>query len=64
MIRNHKLRCGVFTQHHVDQLDFDKTPYQLMKDLYPKDDEQKIRSQLARFGVTEGENARERETEA
>ena len=54
----------MFTQHHVDQLDFDKTPYQLMKDLYPKDDEQKIRSQLARFGVTEGENARERKTEA
>ena len=25
-----------------------------MRDLYPKDDEQKIRSQLARFGVTEG----------
>lgn len=25
-----------------------------MKDHYPKDEEQKLRSQLARFGVTEG----------
>ena len=54
MIRNHKLRCGVFTQHHVDQLDFNKTPLELMHDHYPKDEEQKLRSQLARFGVNEG----------
>lgn len=54
VIRNNKLRCAIFTQHHLDQLDFTKTPLQIMKDHYPKDEEQKLRSQLARFGVTEG----------
>ena len=53
MIRNHKLRCAVFTQHHLDQLDFNRTPLQIMQDHYPKDEEQALRSQLARFGVNE-----------
>ena len=44
----------MFTQHHLDQLDFTKTPLQIMKDHYPKEEEQHLRSQLARFGVTEG----------
>ena len=54
VIRNHKLRCAVFTQHHLDQLAFTKTPLQIMKDHYPTEEIPQLRSQLARFGVTEG----------
>lgn len=44
----------MFTQHHLDQLDFTKSPLQIMKDHYPSAEIPQLRSQLARFGVTEG----------
>lgn len=50
--RNRKIRVAKFSQHHVDQLNMQMTPLEHMKSKYPKQDEQDLRAQLGRFGLS------------
>lgn len=50
--RNNKLRVGLFTQHHVDQLDLTTSPVGFLMAHHPGLSEQEYRSQLGAFGIT------------
>lgn len=50
--RNNKLRVGLFTQHHVDQLDLSMSPVGFLMSQHPGLSEQEYRSQLGAFGIT------------
>eukprot|EP01012_Entosiphon_sulcatum_P010372 TRINITY_DN1604_c0_g1_i1.p1 TRINITY_DN1604_c0_g1~~TRINITY_DN1604_c0_g1_i1.p1 ORF type:complete len:737 (+),score=215.36 TRINITY_DN1604_c0_g1_i1:293-2212(+) len=56
VIRNGKCRIARFTQHHVDQLQLQKTGLEVLAQNYPQADPQALRAQLGRFGLT-GEKA-------
>jgi ATP-binding cassette subfamily F protein 3 len=49
--RHHNLRLAYFSQHHMDSLDLALTPLQHMTVAFPKEKEQVLRVQLARFGI-------------
>merc|ERR1712216_131688 len=53
------VRISLVNQHHADQLDLRKTPLQFMLDKFPgngsNEHELKLRSHLAKCGVTGGE---------
>jgi len=49
--RHKNLRMSVFTQHHVDQLDLEKTPLQHLMDLFPGQRELDVRKHLGSFGL-------------
>eukprot|EP01119_Soliformovum_irregulare_P018375 TRINITY_DN5610_c0_g1_i2.p1 TRINITY_DN5610_c0_g1~~TRINITY_DN5610_c0_g1_i2.p1 ORF type:complete len:550 (+),score=179.93 TRINITY_DN5610_c0_g1_i2:408-2057(+) len=49
---NPKIRVAKFTQHHVDQLDLQKTPLQFFQDMYKEAKHQEIRKHLGSMGVT------------
>lgn len=50
--RNFHLKMALFTQHHIDQLDYYQSPLEYIRTKYPKIDENEARSQLARYGIT------------
>lgn len=47
-----KLRVGRFTQHHVDQLDMNKTPLGWFQDMYKDAKHQTIRKHLGQMGIS------------
>eukprot|EP01116_Phalansterium_solitarium_P020532 TRINITY_DN6094_c0_g1_i3.p1 TRINITY_DN6094_c0_g1~~TRINITY_DN6094_c0_g1_i3.p1 ORF type:complete len:864 (-),score=265.72 TRINITY_DN6094_c0_g1_i3:66-2657(-) len=52
MIRvNPKARIARFSQHHVDQLDMKKSPFDWFKDMYPETPPQEIRKHLGGMGL-------------
>ena len=57
--RSPGVRISLVNQHHADQLDLRKTPLQFMLDKFPgngsNEHELKLRSHLAKCGVTGGE---------
>ena len=51
VLRNPNCRVAMFSQHHVDQLDMDKSSLEFMIDRYPGHTLQHIRSLLSRYGL-------------
>jgi ATP-binding cassette, subfamily F, member 3 len=49
MRRTGKLRVGYFSQQQEEELDFEATPFELMRRLMPLDPPVKVRAQLGRF---------------
>jgi ATP-binding cassette subfamily F protein 2 len=49
---HNKLRIAWYNQHTVDQLDMELSPLRYMRNLYPEEGEEVVRSWLGRFGVT------------
>jgi ATP-binding cassette subfamily F protein 3 len=52
LYRHGRLRIGLFTQHHVDQLDLSLSPLQLLQQRFPGNTEEEYRHQLGAFGVS------------
>lgn len=50
--RNPKLRIGIFTQHHIDQLDLTMSAVAFLAKRFPGRSEQEYRSHLGSFGIT------------
>ncbi|KAG5462447.1 MAG: hypothetical protein BJ554DRAFT_5098, partial [Olpidium bornovanus] len=50
--RHGRLRIGLFTQHHVDQLDVNVSSVQFMAKKWPGRQEEEYRAHLGRFGIT------------
>ena len=48
-----KMRVGYFAQHQADELDLEATPITELARRRPKDSQEQIRSQLARFGFSQ-----------
>ncbi len=51
--RHRKLKIGYFAQHQADELDFDDTPVQALARRRPGDIDERLRSQLCRFGFSQ-----------
>jgi hypothetical protein len=49
--RNGRLRMGRFSQHHVDQLELDKTPLEAFQKEYPNSKPMEIRAHLGSMGL-------------
>uniref|UniRef100_A0A914NMK5 ABC transporter domain-containing protein n=1 Tax=Meloidogyne incognita TaxID=6306 RepID=A0A914NMK5_MELIC len=49
---NRRLRIGYFTQHHVDQLEMDDTPLELLAQRFPGLNEEEYRAAMGRFGLS------------
>ncbi len=49
---NSKLRIGYFSQHHIDQLDVNLNPLQLLQSRFPGKTDEEYRSQLGSFGIS------------
>ncbi|MDR1458440.1 MAG: ABC-F family ATP-binding cassette domain-containing protein [Puniceicoccales bacterium] len=47
------LKSAYFSQQQTDELQLDKTPYETLSSVLSGENEQSIRSQLARFGLTQ-----------
>lgn len=47
-----RLNIGYFTQHHVDQLDMEMSPLELVAQKFPGLSQEEYRASLARFGLT------------
>lgn len=52
LYRHGRLRIGLFTQHHVDQLDLSLSPLQLLQQRYPGKAEEEYRHHLGAFGLS------------
>lgn len=52
LYRHGRLRIGLFTQHHVDQLDLSLSPLQLLQQRYPGKTEEEYRHHLGAFGLS------------
>ena len=52
LYRHGRLRIGLFTQHHVDQLDLQLTPIQLLHQRFPGKTEEEYRHSLGAFGLS------------
>ncbi|XP_071805668.1 ATP-binding cassette sub-family F member 3-like [Asterias amurensis] len=50
--KHRNLRVGYFSQHHVDQLDMDQTPIEVVASRFPGHTVERYRHQLGSFGVT------------
>ncbi|KAJ3103751.1 hypothetical protein HDU96_009158 [Phlyctochytrium bullatum] len=50
--RHGRLRIGLFSQHHVDQLELAMSSVQFLQSKYPGQTEEEYRRILARFGLT------------
>lgn len=50
--RNPRLRIGIFTQHHIDQLDLTLSAVAFLAKRFPGRSEQEYRSHLGSFGIT------------
>ena len=48
-----KLACGFFTQHQIEELESEETPYDHLARLMPGAPADKVRARLARFGLGE-----------
>ncbi|TKR76011.1 hypothetical protein L596_017221 [Steinernema carpocapsae] len=48
---NRRLKIGYFTQHHVDQLDMDMSPVEVLQKRFPNRDIEVYRAALGRFGL-------------
>jgi ATP-binding cassette subfamily F protein 3 len=48
-----KVRVGYFAQHQTEELDTDRTPFQVMVTLEPDTPEPKLRAHLGRFGFAQ-----------
>jgi ATP-binding cassette subfamily F protein 3 len=51
VVRHARLRLGVFSQHHVEQLDLDKTAVEFLATRFPGRDGQYYRGVLGRYGI-------------
>ncbi|KAH7731887.1 ABC transporter [Aphelenchoides avenae] len=49
---NRRLNIGYFTQHHVDQLDMDMSPLELLVERFPGKTQEDYRAALGRFGLS------------
>lgn len=47
-----RLRVAYFTQHHVDQMDLNLNPIQLLQSLFPGKTDEEYRGQLGAFGIS------------
>lgn len=52
LYRHGRLRIGLFTQHHVDQLDLGLNPLQLLQQRYPGKADEEYRHHLGAFGLS------------
>ena len=52
VVRNAKLRCACFTQHHTAQLDMSATPLEYLGRLYPGQKLEVLRAHLSSFGLS------------
>lgn len=50
LIKTGKLKIGYFAQHQSEELDINRTPYELMKDAMVEMPESKVRAMLGKFG--------------
>lgn len=48
-----KEKIGYFSQHQSEELDLEKTPIEVFRELLPDANETEIRTQLAAFGITQ-----------
>jgi ATP-binding cassette, subfamily F, member 3 len=48
-----KIRVGYFAQHQTEELDMERTPFQVMRALEPDTPEPKLRGHLGRFGFAQ-----------
>jgi len=51
--KNHSMKVAYFTQHHIQQLDFDLTPIEHLQSLFPTIREEELRTHLANFGLVD-----------
>src|SRR4029079_849688 len=49
VVRHGKLRVGYFSQQQEKELDFEASPFELMRRLMPLEPPMKVRAQLGRF---------------
>ncbi|KAL3100295.1 hypothetical protein niasHT_027700 [Heterodera trifolii] len=49
---NRRLNIGYFTQHHVDQLDLDDSPLELLAQRFPGLGQEEYRAAMGRFGLS------------
>ena len=49
---NRRLNIGYFTQHHVDQLEMDQSPLELVAERFPGKNQEDYRAALGRFGLS------------
>ncbi|KAH3767959.1 non-transporter ABC protein AbcF1 [Pelomyxa schiedti] len=52
VLRNGKVRFGMFSQHFVDQLDLDVSPVEYFHRMYPTIPVQTFRTHLGKYGIT------------
>eukprot|EP01134_Creolimax_fragrantissima_P002013 CFRG2013T1 len=50
--QNPKVKVGYFSQHFLDQLDFNMTPLELMRSRFPGTSQETLRAELSAFGVS------------
>lgn len=50
--RHGKLRLGLLKQHHVDQLDLELSPVEVIQKYHPEIETEKIRSHLGKYGIS------------
>lgn len=49
--KNQRVRFGLFTQHHIDQLNLMQTPLEQMQSSFPGNPQEKYRGHLSSFGL-------------
>ena len=49
---HHRLRIGLFTQHHMDLLDLRLSAVEMLTQKYPKVPSEKFRTHLGSFGIS------------